>query len=95
MSVDDTVVREFAMRHGIVRLALFGSVLRADFGPGSDVDVLVEFAEGRTPGLVRLAAMELEFEDAIGREVDLRTREDLSPRFRDAVVAGSLVLVDR
>lgn len=94
MSVDDDVVRAFAARHGIAGMAVYGSVLRQDFASDSDVDVLVDFAPGRTPGLVRLAAMELELEDAPGRAVELRTPEDLSPRFRAQVVATSRVLVD-
>ena len=52
------MLRAFAARHGVRRLALFGSVLRDDFGPASDVDILVEFHPGRTPGLVRVAQME-------------------------------------
>lgn len=64
---------------------LFGSVLRDDFRPDSDVDLLVTFAPGRTPGLIQLAAMELELGSLLGREVELRTREDLSKYFRKTV----------
>jgi predicted nucleotidyltransferase len=87
LSIDDAVLRGFAARHGVRRLALFGSVLRDDFGPASDVDILVEFHAGRTPGLLHLAQMELELEDALGRAVELRTVEDLSRHFRDEVTA--------
>lgn len=87
LTVDDSFVEEFVVRHGIRRLALFGSTLRADFGPSSDVDLLVEFEPGRTPGLLQLARMELELEYAIGRPVDLRTYEDLSRHFRDQVAS--------
>lgn len=87
LSVDDVVLRSFAARHGVRRLALFGSVLRDDFGPTSDVDILVEFDQGRVPGLLHLAQMELELEAAIGRVVELRTVEDLSRHFRDDVAA--------
>jgi uncharacterized protein len=62
-------------------------VLRDDFDDTSDVDILVEFQPGRTPGLLRLAQMELELEPIIGRAVELRTYEDLSPHFRDQVAA--------
>lgn len=82
--VDDAFVAAFAQRSGIRRLALYGSALRADFGPSSDVDILVEFFPGRTPGYLRLAEMELELEAALGREVELRTIGDLSRHFRDA-----------
>lgn len=97
-SAEEVVVRAFAARHGIAGMAVFGSMLRQDFAPDSDVDVAVDFAvdfaPGRTPGLARLVAMELELEDALGHEVELRTPEDLSPRFRAQVVATSRVLVD-
>lgn len=67
-SVDDAAgfLRDFAMRHGICRLVLFGSVLRGEETPASDVDLLVEFEEGRTPGLLRLAQLELELEAVLG-----------------------------
>ncbi len=67
----------FCQEHGIKRLAMFGSVLRDDFGPESDVDVLVEFEPDRIPGLFGLAGMELELSELFGREVDLVTREEV------------------
>lgn len=85
VQVDDEALAEFATRHLIRRLAAFGSVLRNDFGPDSDIDVLVEFQPGQAPGLVGLAAMELELGALIGREVELRTYYDLSRFFRDKV----------
>jgi uncharacterized protein len=90
--VDATAVADFAMRHGVRRLALFGSALRDDFHDDSDVDLLIEFEPGRTPGLIRLAEMELELESLIGREVELRTYEDLSRYFRDEVAAHARTL---
>jgi uncharacterized protein len=89
LSIDDTVLDEFAIRHGIHRMALYGSVLGPRFSPSSDVDILVEFERGRVPGLLKIAEMELELEAALGREVELRTYEDLSRIFRDRVVAES------
>jgi hypothetical protein len=77
---------EFCGRHGIRRLAFFGSVLRDDFGPDSDVDVLVEFDPRARVGLITLAAMELELGALLGRTVDLRTPADLSRYFRDEVL---------
>jgi predicted nucleotidyltransferase len=85
LTLDDAFVTAFVATHGIRRLALYGSALRADFHASSDIDLLVEFEPGSTPGLLHLAQMELELEDALGREVELRTPEDLSPYFRDAV----------
>ena len=87
LSLDDAFLAAFASAHGIGRLALYGSALRDDFGSGSDIDLLVEFRPGHTPGLLHLAQMELELEDALGRPVELRTPEDLSPYFRDEVTA--------
>ncbi len=57
LSIDDARLAEFAAQHGIRRLALFGSALRPDFASNSDIDLLVEFLPGRTPGLLRMAAM--------------------------------------
>jgi uncharacterized protein len=89
VTVDRAVLVAFCHRHGIRRLALFGSVLRGDFGPHSDVDVLVEFEPGSKPGLIGLAGMELELGGMLGREVDLRTYEGLSRYFRDEVRASA------
>jgi len=83
---------EFCRRHHIRKLALFGSVLRADFRPDSDVDVLVEFEPGHMPGFFRLFDMEEELSAFFGgRKVDLRTPQDLSQYFRDDVVAHAEV----
>lgn len=79
----------FCRRNGICRLALFGSVLRDDFGPDSDVDMLVEFVPSRTPGLFTLARMQADLSDLIGRNVNLRTPNELSKYFRDKVIAGA------
>jgi predicted nucleotidyltransferase len=87
LCVDDAVIENFATRHGIRRLALYGSVLRDDFSSASDVDILVEFRPDRTPGLIQLAQMELELETVLGRPVELRTYEDLSRYFRDKIAA--------
>ena len=75
----------FCRRHGIVRLAVFGSALHDELQEASDVDLLVEFAVGRTPGLLTMASLELELEELVGREVELRTAQGLSSLFRDDV----------
>jgi len=68
-------------------LALFGSALREDFSEESDIDVLVEFEPGHTPGLLGMARLERELSHILGgRKVDLRTPEDLSRYFRDEVL---------
>ena len=72
---------------GIRRLAVFGSALRLEFGPESDIDVLVEFEEGRTPGLLGIVRLERELSAVFGeRKVDVRTPEDLSRYFRSRVM---------
>ena len=67
-------LREFCQRWRIVELALFGSVLREDFGPDSDVDVLVRFASNAGHGLFDLVVMQDELSEIVGRPVDLVTR---------------------
>ena len=77
----------FCRQHGIRRLAVFGSALRGDVRPVSDVDVLVEFVPGHTPGLLGIARLERELSPFFdGRKVDLRTPEDLSRYFRQKVI---------
>jgi predicted nucleotidyltransferase len=88
--VDPQQIADFCRRHHIRKLAFFGSVLRNDFGPDSDVDVLVEFEPGHVPGLAFLA-MEDELSEILGRKVDLNTPGFLSPYFRDRVVAEAEV----
>ncbi len=89
ISVNADTIAQFCGKHGIKRLAFFGSVLRDDFRPDSDVDVLVEFEVDREPGLMRLAGMERELSAILGRKADMRTPEDLSRYFRDEVVANA------
>lgn len=83
--VPEDRLRDFCRRHRVRRLALFGSVLREDFRPDSDVDVLVEFEPGETPGLA-FFTMENELSALLGRRVDLNTPGFLSPYFRDEVL---------
>lgn len=79
-------LEEFCREHHIRRLALFGSVLGQDFGPESDIDVLVEFEPGHRVGLIRMAGIERKLSERLGRKVDLRTPADLSRYFRDDVL---------
>jgi predicted nucleotidyltransferase len=84
-------VEEFCRRNHIRRLSFFGSILRDDFGPDSDIDVLVEFEPGHVPGLIRLAGMELELSQLLGdRKVDLNTPMCLSRDFRREVLAEAV-----
>ena len=79
-------IADFCRRHHIRKLSLFGSVLREDFGPGSDVDVLVEFEEGKIPGLA-FFGMQEELSELLGWPVDLNTFQCLSRYFADDVLA--------
>jgi len=80
---------EFCIRNYIRKLSLFGSVLSGQFGPDSDIDLLVEFEEGHTPGLFTIVRMEMELAESLGRKVDLRTPDDLSKYFRDEVIRNA------
>lgn len=92
--LDEDVLARLCRRHGIRRLSLFGSALRDELGPDSDIDLLVEFEPGHAPGLLGISGIELEFEDLLERRVDLRTPADLSRYFRDAVTAEARPLYD-
>ena len=87
IAVPQEKIADFCRRHRIRRLSLFGSVLSDEFGPDSDVDVLVEFQPDAKRGLLRLAAMEQELGEILGRKVDLNTPGFLSEHFRDRVLA--------
>jgi predicted nucleotidyltransferase len=89
LTLDRERIADFCRRHHMKRLSLFGSVLRPDFGLESDVDVLVEFEPGHTPGW-NFFSMQDELSEILGRQVDLNTPGFLSRYFRDAVVAGAL-----
>jgi predicted nucleotidyltransferase len=92
INVSKDQIADFCRRHHIRELSFFGSVIRADFRLDSDVDVLVDFEEGHTPGFIRLAEMEMELSSLLGgRVVDLRTPQDLSRYFRDDVLASAEV----
>lgn len=92
IQVDEEAIAAFCQRHHIRKLAFFGSVLTEAFGPDSDVDVLVEFEEGQTPGFFALMGMQRELAGLLGvAVVDLRTPDDLSEYFRDEVVASAEV----
>lgn len=86
IQVDKRRIAAFCRRHRIRRLAFFGSVLRSDFGPHSDVDVLVEFDDAHVPGLA-FFTMEKELSEILGFKVDLSTPRFLSRHFRDEVLA--------
>jgi hypothetical protein len=86
LHIDREKIADFCLRHHIRKLAFFGSVLREDFEPQSDIDVLVEFEPGHTPGLA-FFAMQEELSELLGHKVDLNTPEFLSRYFRNEVIA--------
>jgi len=80
-------IENFCKKYHIVSLALFGSVLTSHFSEKSDVDVLINFEKKHIPHLLGMVQMESELTDIIGRPVDLKTLNDLSPYFREDVLA--------
>ena len=85
LSYDTEALARLCRSHRIRRLALFGSVLKSTERPDSDIDFLVEFEPDAVPGLLGLAEIEAELSALLGRPVDLRTANELSPHFRQAV----------
>lgn len=84
-------IAAFCRRNRIRRLSVFGSVLRDDFLPDSDVDVLVEFEPDAHVGLITLAGMEIELSRLLGRKVEMHTVKGLNPQFRDEVLGAAEV----
>jgi uncharacterized protein len=93
LSVTAEQIAEFCRKHHIRWLAVFGSVLRDDFGPESDVDVLVEFDPGHVPGFAFFSIQE-ELSELLGRQVDLGTKKSLSRWIKARVLSEAQVLYD-
>ena len=92
IGIPQKTIAGFCRRHHIRKLSLFGSVLRTDFRPDSDVDVLVEFEPGHVPGMIRFVQMEKELSLLLGgQKVDLVTAKFLNRRIRDRVLADAEV----
>lgn len=87
-------IRAFCDRHPIKRLALFGSVLREDFTQDSDVDMLVELLPDAAVGYFGLLTMQQELTDLVGRQVDLRTSQELSEQFRQDVIGRAVMVYE-
>jgi hypothetical protein len=85
-------VAAFCDRHRVRRLSLYGSILTDAFGPDSDIDMLIEFEPGATPGMIGFGGLILELQRMLGRRVDLRTPEDLSRHFRPFVMREARTL---
>ena len=86
IEIPEQAIAEFCRRHRMRRLSLFGSILRDDFTPESDIDVLVEFEPGCVPGLLAMAGLEIELSNLLGRKADVRTPAELSRHFRQDVL---------
>lgn len=94
IAIPFSAIEAFCEQHHIRRMSLFGSVLRDDFTPQSDIDVLVEFEPGHTPGLIRLELMQMELARLLGRAVDLLTPKSLHPFIRGPIEASAHVIYD-
>jgi uncharacterized protein len=92
--ISPEILQAFCQKHHIRSLALFGSVVRDDFMPESDIDVLVEFEEGHTPGL-EFFAIEAELSGLLGRRVDLQTRKFLSPDILQNALSEAVVAYEQ
>ena len=91
IEIPEEKIKQFCIRNRIRKLSIFGSVLRDDFTPESDVDILVEFDDDATPGFFRLIRMQDELSTILGKNVDLRTPRDLSKYLRDDVINNAVV----
>jgi hypothetical protein len=94
VTFDQEALAAFCHKYHIRKLALFGSVLRDDFQPVSDIDVLVEFDPQHIPGLA-FFGMEIELSEMLGRPVDLNTPQFLHPAFRREVEAEAQVVYEQ
>ncbi len=87
-------ITEFCQRNPIQKLSLFGSILRDDFKPESDVDMLVEFIPDSRVGYFELNGMEVELTEMLKRKVDLRTPAEISRYFRQRVLDSAQVIYE-
>ena len=92
LPIDHKRLETFCRKHHIKKLSFFGSILRDDFGPNSDIDVLVEFEPGTKIGL-RFFTIERELSEVLGRKVDLNTMGFLSDHFRNDVIRESEIQI--
>ena len=89
--ISKSKLEAFCRRNHIIKMSLFGSALRGELTPESDIDIPVEFDKDHIPGLIDLAGMEIELQEMVGRKVDLRTPAELSRYFRDDVLREARV----
>ncbi len=98
MKVEDLLTKDqiaqFCRKHHIRKLSFFGSVVRADFGPHSDIDVLVEFEPDHIPGY-GFFLIEAELSRLLGRKVDLQTLHFLSPEILDSIMTEAVPVYEQ
>ncbi|HXH90827.1 MAG TPA: nucleotidyltransferase domain-containing protein [Thermoanaerobaculia bacterium] len=97
IEVDNAKLRDFCRRWKLTELSLFGSVVTGNFGPNSDVDVMVQFADGAPWSLTSWLEMQRELESLFQRHVDLVEREAIERsdnRFRKREILSSAVALD-
>jgi len=92
IEIPRTELAALCRKYGVRELSLFGSALRADFHPGSDLDLLVMFQPDAEIGFLEFAALQRELSSALGRPVDLVPKEGLKPIIRDDVIASARVV---
>jgi predicted nucleotidyltransferase len=92
IEIPKTWIEKFCKSHHIIKLALFGSVLTDHFSETSDIDILIEFDPNHVPGLFSFVDMKEELSESLGREIDLRTPEDISKLFRKEVIEQSYLI---
>ena len=94
LKISKKQLSEFCKKNHIRKLSLFGSALRDDFGPDSDVDMLVEFGPEARIGLIGFAGLELELSKILRRKVDLNTHASISKYYREKILAEAEVQYD-
>jgi len=85
-------IAEICRRHQVCELSLFGSAVRGEMRPDSDIDLLVDYSPGARPSLFDLIGMMNELSDLLGRKVDLGVKRALKPRYRDRILAEAQVI---
>ena len=95
INITEEQIADFCQRNHIRKFAFYGSVLRDDFRPDSDIDVLVEFEPSQPIGLMEVVRMERRLSELMGRKIDLRTPKELSRYFSDKVISEAETLYER
>ncbi|MBP6218073.1 MAG: nucleotidyltransferase domain-containing protein [Oligoflexales bacterium] len=97
LNLDSTKLAAFCQQNDIKRMSLFGSVISKDFKPSSDIDIIVEFEDQKTPGLIKFSGIMLDlFEHFFNnRKIDLLTRNMLKGELGDIILKSSEVIYEK